>query len=780
MPFLDLGKTLLKIAGVTFSKREVNAIYFGNWLRDYSQAMDIMGLSVFGDDGKAQAQGAILLVIQVLAFMSFGFATGEFKVTLNKLGVYSHAEHIDNPIGYASDAKKYHSRLRGEVFPDECAVDPATGMKNYIAHEGQGYNTSANYVRQALKICIEKGRSSQRQDGDDYHEALRLLGSALHTLEDFLAHTNWCELVIRKLSIDMPEANVFCLAGAQTYIPTQSGELVPPLVTGTFGGEDFYVSLFGTVDEQVFALRHLFYWLLMAIFCSHLCSSNSGDLKKIRESADQSSMAGLNKLLQRLSKNNPKLKGHMDKIEEAKKLGEEHKRLLKARLEKPETPQVVAGNSLSTTDTKMDERRVKARSDFKETSIMDYIPDESSNPASEVVWELMEIRDDIVHAILEVLEKVGLSDWVEKVNEIINKAVWRIIAGIVSPAVDALSGAVAKGHEDLLYMDKQTAVFREATCADPTHSWAAKDHFKNALHLPAAQVAHVVVENCVKKITKAWTDGTDADSVITEILETFHHPYFPKKGSTVQEEMYQKMKTYWDGLGDGGRKSLLSVLTLEAVHEGRNVRDIPKNPGIAGDDVGDAIGSVLNFGVHAADKALEELLNAMDLALGVVDGIVGGANMVVDKAKDVAHDIGEGLEKFGKEAENVAKDIGNGIEGGINDVGKAAVSAYKGTEQVVTDIGRGVEAAATDVGNGVVGIAKDIGNGVEAAATDVGNGVVGIATDIGNGVEAAATDVGNGVVGVAKDIGNGVEGLATDVGKGAEAFVGKVISWRPW
>ncbi|KDR72337.1 hypothetical protein GALMADRAFT_29441, partial [Galerina marginata CBS 339.88] len=62
-------------------------------------------------------------------------------------------------------------------------------IQNYIAHEGQGYNTSANYIRQTLKMCIARGRSSQRRDCEDYYEALRLFGSALHTLEDFLAHS---------------------------------------------------------------------------------------------------------------------------------------------------------------------------------------------------------------------------------------------------------------------------------------------------------------------------------------------------------------------------------------------------------------------------------------------------------------------------------------------------------------------------------------------------------------------------------------------------------------
>lgn len=43
--------------------------------------------------------------------------------------------------------------------------------------------------------CIEMGRR-YRQSGKetDSYEAFRLLGQALHTLEDFTAHSNFCEL----------------------------------------------------------------------------------------------------------------------------------------------------------------------------------------------------------------------------------------------------------------------------------------------------------------------------------------------------------------------------------------------------------------------------------------------------------------------------------------------------------------------------------------------------------------------------------------------------------
>jgi hypothetical protein len=59
-------------------------------LRDYSQALDVGGLSKLPKD-------TIRTLLWILSFLTFGFATGEFEVTEEKLGVYRPEEHIDNP-----------------------------------------------------------------------------------------------------------------------------------------------------------------------------------------------------------------------------------------------------------------------------------------------------------------------------------------------------------------------------------------------------------------------------------------------------------------------------------------------------------------------------------------------------------------------------------------------------------------------------------------------------------------------------------------------------------
>lgn len=173
-------------------------------------------------------------------------------MTDERLGVYLCTEHIDNPKGYASDqpgqdARKFDPRLRPPVDPRELEIDPRTGMKNYIANEQGGWDTSSRLVRERINQCINAGRRARNGGGeDDLYEAYRLLGTFLHTLEDFTAHSNWTELSLRRLGY----TQVFCHTGDACIIQTPAGP-APPLVTGTFGGSDFIHSLLGEATDHI-------------------------------------------------------------------------------------------------------------------------------------------------------------------------------------------------------------------------------------------------------------------------------------------------------------------------------------------------------------------------------------------------------------------------------------------------------------------------------------------------------------------------------------------------
>lgn len=73
-------------------------------------------------------------------------------------------------------------------------------MKNYLANENGNWDTGSACVRYHLEQCIEMGRRySQSANEAEHCEALRLLGTALHTLEDFSAHSNYIELALQEL-----------------------------------------------------------------------------------------------------------------------------------------------------------------------------------------------------------------------------------------------------------------------------------------------------------------------------------------------------------------------------------------------------------------------------------------------------------------------------------------------------------------------------------------------------------------------------------------------------
>lgn len=163
-----------------FNKIMVSRVYFGNWLRDYSQAIDVGTV-------KSVSAEAIRLLLCVLGFLTFGYGSGEFEVTADRLGCYRPEDHIDNPKNYADnqDARQYDSRLRGPIDESrELSIDPESGMKNYIANERADIMTSAKHVRNLFGRCIELGRNYKNGGRkEDLYESLRLLGTGLHCLE---------------------------------------------------------------------------------------------------------------------------------------------------------------------------------------------------------------------------------------------------------------------------------------------------------------------------------------------------------------------------------------------------------------------------------------------------------------------------------------------------------------------------------------------------------------------------------------------------------------------
>lgn len=222
----------------------IRQIYFGNWLRDFSQLIDRKAVEIVPEP-------ILRAIVAIFAHAQFGYTTKEFEVTSERLGSYRPEEHIDNPGGYEPGP---HSQLRSRVQPEELEIDATSGMKNYVSNKNVAHvnDTSRDYIEKQLVAAISCGRSRDA-------EAYTHLGAALHTLEDFLAHSNWVELclqmlggehVIRGEGVSGPMKNVFAFTGDAAKIKTMRGS-APPLVTGTFGPLDLYgfqnpVSIYGS------------------------------------------------------------------------------------------------------------------------------------------------------------------------------------------------------------------------------------------------------------------------------------------------------------------------------------------------------------------------------------------------------------------------------------------------------------------------------------------------------------------------------------------------------
>ena len=88
----DIVDTLLLLPMSLITKRafmpiDVSRVYFGNWMRDYSQFMDVGLLS-------GVPEPVLRAFVSILGFMEFGYATQEFDVTKDRIGVYRPEEHI--------------------------------------------------------------------------------------------------------------------------------------------------------------------------------------------------------------------------------------------------------------------------------------------------------------------------------------------------------------------------------------------------------------------------------------------------------------------------------------------------------------------------------------------------------------------------------------------------------------------------------------------------------------------------------------------------------------
>jgi len=192
------------------------------------------------------------------------------------LGVSAPHDHFDNPFGLAcyEDLHKNNPKFNGKISDKECQIGRKYGMKNYIRSDSEeGYGSKMVY-RHLSKIFDEV----KTPQTNTYQRAKNMvkLGGALHTVQDFYAHSNYAETYLVKMWFD----KVFtwtdadrCRDYSQKMVKETYGissvfdhnvkqitgvnkkAFFTPITTGTFDIEDMVASGLAMAKEKFFPLE---------------------------------------------------------------------------------------------------------------------------------------------------------------------------------------------------------------------------------------------------------------------------------------------------------------------------------------------------------------------------------------------------------------------------------------------------------------------------------------------------------------------------------------------
>ena len=239
---------LMVVGNNYFDKSARNHIYFGNWLRDFSQVNDPGWLRFLHNgfvNAVTKARDLMTEIVDLGAQRDFDptvapseHRKGDFHVDRYKLGVYRPEQHMDNPRGIR-DGSALDPDFHGKVLDAEIGIDPMTGLKAYITSRGRAFKAAADFIDDSLRKAYTAGRSV---------EGYRLFGQGLHTLEDTYAHSNFIELALIRLGC----TQVYAWVGPSarlTVFRNGAPQVRIPMVTGTFAIVDFGVSVWSMLGE---------------------------------------------------------------------------------------------------------------------------------------------------------------------------------------------------------------------------------------------------------------------------------------------------------------------------------------------------------------------------------------------------------------------------------------------------------------------------------------------------------------------------------------------------
>lgn len=183
-------------------------------------------------------------LLDVLAEDKFGqgFPVIDNESSSYSVGVYQPKEHIDNPSTIDTGYGHLDGRFRppfsqateGGVIND--AASPRYLLRRYVEQ-------SITYMLEEYELAARTGLTASFGVTEQRLRYMHL-GNGLHTLEDYFAHSNFCELWLRRRGHDV---DVF--VDLITVPPLR--DPVHPVVTGTFGGVDTAMSIVGVVFHHL-------------------------------------------------------------------------------------------------------------------------------------------------------------------------------------------------------------------------------------------------------------------------------------------------------------------------------------------------------------------------------------------------------------------------------------------------------------------------------------------------------------------------------------------------
>jgi hypothetical protein len=406
-------------------------------------------------------------------------------------------------------------------------------MKNYIANETGGWATSSGYVKFSITRSVHYGRlytSGGPDDrGNELHlcEALRCLGQALHCMEDFSAHSNYVELVLREMGF----RSVFPHCGTATEMEIgvlpghPGGRRAFPVVTGTFGSVDFAHSVLGEAQDK---------------FSQTEVEEMDNVLAEAHEEQKRSERSGQGSILKDL-------------------LGQ------------------MSNTGLLGGDTSRDIERLERDSEAQEMQNMQISNNNkpASNPLETIhrIYPILEFRDKIMHAIENAIEKIpGLTALVEKISDTLSLFVLSLLAPFIRPIIARASLELKQGSSAVVDSSgaHQYEPWTDPNCTDPTHSLLSKDHFSNKLNTPAGEVASAVLGFVVPRILHAWEDTNfPTEIVLNDCIRVFHHPVLRDPNSDIQSGMFNTVVSWVEKQPNRGA-NLNVILSAEGVRAGKN------------------------------------------------------------------------------------------------------------------------------------------------------------------------------------------------------------------